>query len=183
VKLWNLNQGNPSENALTFRGAQVPISSAMLTGDGQWLILAQQKPNASCTSGLRLWPLVFDEAFECAAEFAEARFPTLYQRRKNSMMPSLESPEERIAAIGRFMQTGMQFPMMPDVPPIETPQGIPSAFDPPFGTPQANEIPVAQGDSTTDTTAPPAGIAPPLSDGQIHLTQPGISISWTPSER
>ncbi|MCL2625128.1 MAG: WD40 repeat domain-containing protein, partial [Planctomycetaceae bacterium] len=97
VKLWNLDQGNPSENVLTFSGVQVPISSAMLTGDGKWLILAQQKPSVPGVSGLRLWPLVFDEAFECAADFAEARFPAMYQRVRNSGVATLEIPEERIA--------------------------------------------------------------------------------------
>jgi len=99
VRLWDLTQGNPSENALKFRSPQVPISAAMLTGDDKWMVMTQEKPNASSQSGLRLWPLQFDEAFDCAAGFASAKFPMQYQRRQNTVIPLPEYNEERIARI------------------------------------------------------------------------------------
>ena len=99
VRLWDLTQGNPSENALKFRSPQVPISAAMLTGDDKWMVLSQERPNASSQSGLRLWPLQFEEAFDCAAGFASAKFPTQYQRRQNTVIPLPEYNEERIARI------------------------------------------------------------------------------------
>ena len=149
VRLWNLEQGNPSENVLTFHSGPVPISSATMTGDGKWLIMAQQKPNAVTSSGLRLWPLVFDETFQFAAGFAESRFPAMYKRRQNSMSPILEQQEERIARTGNFTQAGTQFPVIPTFEPSNhVPQSGSSV--PPF----SNQFNLAQPDINI-TISPP----------------------------
>ena len=97
VRLWDIEQGNPSENVLAFRSSQVPFSSALLSGNGEWLILAQQKPNGPGQSGLRLWPMQFREAYKNATGFATSRFPELYQRRRDTMEQPTTYREERVA--------------------------------------------------------------------------------------
>jgi len=161
VRLWNLEQGNPSENALAFRCGQIPISSAKMTGDGKWLILAQQKPNSSNTGGLRLWPLVFDDAFDFAVCYAETRFPSIYKRRQNMVLPTLEQHEERIARTGPPPQTGIQFPVFPDAPVLEQRNLVPPGnFS--FG-----------GYPVTGTPTPPV-------DSQFPLTRLGNTVTMSP---
>jgi len=176
ARLWNLEQGDPSENALVFRSGQFPVSSAILTGDGKWLILAQQKPGAAGNSGMRLWPLVFDQAFDFAANFAETRFPAMYQRQQKTDSPILQQQEERIAMAGSFAKSESQFPWISDnpVPHRQYSEPLPDHF--PFGmspvpslTPQPRPFP-----PSFDAPFPPSF---PPSDGQVHLTGPGTSIT------
>ncbi|MCL2119550.1 MAG: hypothetical protein FWH27_14130 [Planctomycetaceae bacterium] len=161
VRLWNLEQGNPSENALAFHCGQIPISSVAMTGDGKWLVLAQQKPNAN-SSGLRLWPLVFDEAFDFAASFAETRFPSLYQRRQNPASPIPEQQEERIARNGSRTHTGTQFPILSDMQVHVAPTPA-----------MLSEAAFVGGYLLPNTLAAPSG-------GPINLTHPGINITMPP---
>ncbi|MCL2347695.1 MAG: WD40 repeat domain-containing protein, partial [Planctomycetaceae bacterium] len=81
VRVWNLRQGTPSDHPLVFHSFGVPFSKPLITGDERWLILAQEKPNPSCLSGLRLWPLQFDEAYDSAVAFASMNFPSLFKSR------------------------------------------------------------------------------------------------------
>ena len=162
VRLWNLEQGNPSENVLTFQCGPIPVSSVAMSGDGKWLILAQQKPNAVNSSGLRLWPLVFDQAYHLAAGFAESRYPALYKRRQNSVSPMLEMQEERIARTGSLTQTGTQYPVVPDVPQVE----------PTHYAPQPGHF------SFSGNPTPPPQTPPP--DGRFLIPQPGINITLSP---
>ncbi len=203
ARLWNLGQGDPSENPLTFRSVQNPISSAMLTGDGKWLILAQQKPNSAGSSGLRLWPLEFDEAFACAAGFAEARFPAMYRRRgSDGIAPGQQ--EERIARTGSLSQTGTQFPVVPQetvqnpqnhaVPPFITPSTVtpPSVSATPmmqqFTGPPATGVtqlpPVTDQPATrlhgTQLPTPGQAVPNPPADGQINLNRSAINITLSP---
>jgi len=164
ARLWNLEQGNPSENVLVFRSNQFPVSSAMLTGDGKWLILAQQKPGAAGNNGVRLWPLVFDQAFDFAANFAEARFPTMYHQQQNTVLPTWNPQEERIAMGGNFAQRESQFPFISDNP--VTIQQHPESFQ--------DNIPA--GMSPVPSLTPQPQSFPP-SDGQVRLTAPGTSIT------
>gem|GEM_PF-2707143 len=181
ARVWNLEQGNPSENSLVFRSHQFPVSSATLTGDGKWLILSQQKPNSSGNSGVRLWPLVFDQAFDFAANFAETRFPNLYHRQQKIDSPIPEQQEERIANAGNYAQSEPRFPFISDNPvperqpdPETIPAGIPPGmspvpsltshpqpFPPPFNSPFPSPLP---------PSFPPA-------DEQVYLTGPGTNIS------
>ncbi|MDR1385249.1 MAG: WD40 repeat domain-containing protein [Planctomycetaceae bacterium] len=79
VRLWNLEQGNPSENPLVFYSPGIPFSGVLMTNDSRWLMLAQPKANLKKQSGLRLWPLQFSETLDCASKFANASFsPTLH---------------------------------------------------------------------------------------------------------
>ena len=43
----------------------------MASSHSQVLPLGQTHTNSAGSSGLRLWPLEFEEAFECAAGFAD----------------------------------------------------------------------------------------------------------------
>ena len=170
VRLWNLEQGNPSENSLVFHSNQFPVASVKLTGDGKWLILAQQKPNATGSSGVRLWPLVFDQAFDFAAHFAETRFPTMYQRQQKVDSPSPEQQEERIAMTGSFAQSEPQLPLILDNPVFGQQQYSESlpGHHIPFGmSPVPSLMPQPQ---------PFPSLWPP-SDGQVNLTTPGIRIT------
>ena len=162
VRLWNLEQGNPSENPLTFHCEQAPISSVTMTGDGKWLVLAQQKPNAATSSGLRLWPLVFDEAFDFAAYFAETRFPTLYQRRLNSVSPMMERQEERIARNSPIAQTGQQTPILSNH----------------FGIEPTNDT--SQPGDLSFIGHPLSGTWVPPFDGQANPSQSRINITMSP---
>jgi Tol biopolymer transport system component len=173
VRLWNLGQGNPSENPLVFRSNQFPVSSAMLTGDGKWLILAQQKTSAPGNSGVRLWPLVFEQTFDFAANFAETRFPTMYQRQQNAVSPIPEQQEERIAMTGNFAQNETQFPFISDT--VSSQQYGPSPDNIPLGMSPVPSLP-----------QPPQALLPPFpfppSDGQVRMTTPGTSFTL-PQER
>jgi len=185
ARLWNLEQGNPSENALVFHSHQFPVSSALLTGDGKWLILAQQKPGAAGNSGVRLWPLVFDQAFDFAAHFAEARFPAMYQRQPKTGLPIPEPRGEHVALAGNFASSAFPFPLISNDPvperqqssesfPETIPFGMspvpslapqPQPFPPPFNPPFPSSLP---------SSFPPSF---PPSDGQVLLTSPGTSIT------
>ena len=171
VRLWNLEQGDPSENVLVFRNSQVPISSVKLTGDGKWLILAQQKPNVAGSTGLRLWPLVFDETFDFAAHYAETRFPTLYQRRQNSFAPMLERQEERIAGLGGHLTSGASFAGIPEFPVPEQP----TREMPPNAASQS----MAFVPNPMQSPQIPQGQFPPYA-GQVNQMYSGINISLTP---
>jgi len=168
ARLWNLEQGNPSENVLVFRNNQFPVSSATLTEDGKWLILAQQKPGASGNSGVRLWPLVFEQAFDFATNFAEARFPTLYHRQQtvdSTIMPPLE---DRIARSGSFVQSESQFPFISDNPVPEQHHSSTLPDKIPFGMSPVPSL------MSQPRPFPPSY---PPSDGQVRLTGPGTNIT------
>ncbi|MDR1957496.1 MAG: hypothetical protein LBQ54_00330 [Planctomycetaceae bacterium] len=74
VRIWDLSREVPSEQVLVFKSdSRSPFSSVLLTADEKWLLLGQPlgTPSQDSRSGLRLWPMKFEEILPCAALYSQ----------------------------------------------------------------------------------------------------------------
>jgi WD40 repeat protein len=142
VRLWNLEQGNPSENSLVFYSPGVPFSGVLMTNDCRWLILAQPKANLKKQPGLRFWPLQFMETLDCASKFAAASFSPTFRANPNFSEPMISRrfPDEHIARTN--YNRVMPLPEVAEQPPqaglVETtqlpPTSSPTTAQPPVSS-------------------------------------------------
>jgi len=77
VRIWNLASEVPSDRVVVFKNSEtLPFSSVLLSEDERWLILGHPVSGTVVSrafpqTGLKLWPLKFDEMLPCAILYAK----------------------------------------------------------------------------------------------------------------
>jgi WD40 repeat protein len=82
VRLWNMKAEVPGQRYFVLRHGEVPITSLLISHDNRWLLTAYGKEKSrDSLTGVRLWPLLFEDQLGHAKHLATEQFgPELHQQ-------------------------------------------------------------------------------------------------------